>query len=162
MNKKRIIIYHTYSTHTRMIANMIKEKLNCDILELQPKIPFSSNYQEVVDEYQNNSIKDKEIELKETNINLDDYDEIILGTPVWWYTMTPVIATFLKQNNLSGKVIYPFATNAGWLGHTFNDIKTLCPKSDIKKELNVVFSMNHEENKIVSSIEEINKWIDNI
>ena len=51
-NKRRIIIYHSYSGHTKMIANIIKKKLDCDVLELEPKYEFSSDYDEVVKEYQ--------------------------------------------------------------------------------------------------------------
>lgn len=58
------------------------------------------------------------IEIKKFDYNLDDYDEIIIGTPVRWYTMVAAIRTFLKENDLSGKIIRPFATNAGWIGHT--------------------------------------------
>ena len=47
-NKRRIIIYHSYSGHTKMIANIIKKKIDCDVLELEPKYEFSSDYDEVV------------------------------------------------------------------------------------------------------------------
>ena len=59
-----------------MIANIIKKKLDCDVLELEPKYEFSS-----------------------------DYDEIIIGSPVWWYSITPVVREFLKENNLEVKEI---------------------------------------------------------
>ena len=121
--RKKLIVYHSYTGNTRKIAQYVQKSLSCDILELKPKKPFSKDYQAVVDEYQNNSIKDKEIEIEEIKINMEDYSEIILGSPVWWYTVTPVVAAFLKKYDLSNKTIYPFATNAGWLGHTFQDIK---------------------------------------
>lgn len=98
---------------------MIKEKLNCDILELKPKIAFSSDYQSVVDEYQNNEKEKSTVEIEDINIDLNNYDEIIIGSPVWWYFVTPVIRSFLKENNLERKTIVPFVTNAGWLGRTF-------------------------------------------
>lgn len=58
---------------------------------------------------------------------------------MWWYRPVPAIRTFLTQNDLSGKVIKPFATNAGWLGKTFNEIKKLCPNSKVEDEMNIVF-----------------------
>lgn len=73
MNK--IVVYHSYTGHTKMIANMIKEKLNCDILELKPKIAFSSDYQSVVDEYQNNEKEKSTVEIEDINIDFDNYDE---------------------------------------------------------------------------------------
>ena len=50
----------------------------------------------------------------------------------WWYRPCPAIRTFLTESNLDGKTIIPFATNAGWLGRTFNEIKKLCPNSNIQ------------------------------
>lgn len=41
-----------------------------------------------------------------------DYDTVILGTPVWWYTFAPAVKTFLAGNDLAGKTVYPFATKA--------------------------------------------------
>ena len=61
------------------------------------------------------------------------YDEVILGTPVWWYTFAPAMHTFLKENDLSGKTVYPFATNGGWIGHTFKDFANACGTADVKQ-----------------------------
>lgn len=122
-----------------------------------PKIPFSDNYDEVVAEYQNNSIEDKSIEINDIGIDLKEYDKIIIGSPVWWYTICPVITSFLKKYDLSGKKIYPFATNAGWLGKTFKDIEKLCPNSEVEKGMNIVFE-SYTDN-LVTSKQEIDKWI---
>ena len=137
---------------------MIKEKLNCDILELKPKIAFSSDYQSVVDKYQNNEKEKSTVEIEDINIDFDNYDEIIIGSPVWWYSVTPVIRSFLKENNLEGKTIIPFATIAGWLGRTFKEIKELCENSNVINEMNIEFE-SYSDN-LVTSIDEINNWID--
>lgn len=158
MNK--IVVYPSYTGHTKMIANMIKEKLNCDILELKPKIAFSSDYQSVVDKYQNNEKEKSTVEIEDINIDFDNYDEIIIGSPVWWYSVTPVIRSFLKENNLEGKTIIPFATNAGWLDRTFKEIKELCENSNVINEMNIEFE-SYSDN-LVTSIDEINNWIDRI
>lgn len=154
---KKLIIFYSYTGNTKKIANIIKEKLNCDILELEPLKPFSTNYDEVVNEYQNNSIN-KEVEIKDIKIDLDNYDEFIIGTPVWWYTISPVITKFLKKYKLENKIIYPFATNAGWLGHTFKDFNKLCLNNNIKDGMNIVFDSN-DLNKLLTTEEEINDWI---
>ncbi len=157
---KKIVVYYSYTGNTKKIANMIKEKLNCDILELTPKIPFSTDYQAVVDEYQNNSIQNKSVGINDIKIDLNEYDEIIIGTPVWWYTISPVVVTFLKNFNLDNKTIIPFATNAGWLGKTFKDIEKLCPNSKIEKEMNIVFESYSD--KLKTDEKEIDNWIDKL
>mgnify|MGYP004527537565 CR=1 FL=1 len=157
---KKIVVYYSYTGNTKKIANMIKEKLNCDILELTPKIPFSTDYQAVVDEYQNNPIQNKSVGINDIKIDLNEYDEIIIGTPVWWYTISPVVVTFLKNFNLDNKTIIPFATNAGWLGKTFKDIEKLCPNSKIEKEMNIVFESYSD--KLKTDEKEIDNWIDKL
>lgn len=161
-NIKKLIVYYSYTGHTKMIAEEIKKKLSCDILELEPQIPYSSDYQTVVEEEQNNSSNDKGRSIVEITKDLNEYDEIIIGSPVWWYTITPVIRTFLKENDLTGKIIKPFATNAGWLGHTFQEIEKLCPNSKVEKGMNIVFSEDYHESKLITSEDEITKWINEL
>lgn len=158
---KTIVIYYGYGKHTKMIAERIKEKIGCDILEIQPKTPYSADYQTVVDETEDNLESKKTPEIKDVDINLDEYDKVILGTPVWWYTITPPIRTFLTKYDLSGKKVYPFATNAGWLGSTFDEIKELC-KGKVMNEMSIKFTTDHLENKLVTTEQEIENWINKI
>lgn len=158
MNK--LIVYFSYTNNTRTIANKIKDKLNCDILEIKTKIPYSDDYQTVVDDEQNSEASNHLPEIEDINIDLSKYDEIILGTPVWWYRPVPAIRTFLTQNDLKGKTIKPFATNAGWLGKTFKEIKSLCPNSNVEEGMNIVFESYSD--KLVTSEKDINNWIDSL
>lgn len=158
---KKIIIYYSYTGHTKMIAEYMAKKLGCNILELKPVKPYSTNYQTVVDEEQTN---DTELHLREyepLNINLKEYDEIILGTPVWWYSISPVIRSFLKNEDLTNKTIFPFATNAGWLGKTFKEIETLAKedKAKVTNGLNVLFTEDYRENKVLTKLTDIDKWL---
>ena len=143
VNSKKLVVYYSYTGHTKMIAKRIEEKLGCDILEIKPIIPYSTNYQTVVNKEQNNESSNKTPQIEKIDKDLKKYDEIIIGSPVWWYTIAPVIRTFLKQNDLSGKTIKPFATNAGWLGQTFKEIKKLCPNSNVKEGMNIVFTEDY-------------------
>ena len=158
-NSKKLVVYYSYTGHTKMIAKRIEEKLGCDILEIKPIIPYSTNYQTVVNKEQNNESSNKTPQIEKIDKDLKKYDEIIIGSPVWWYTIAPVIRTFLKQNDLSGKTIKPFATNAGWLGQTFKEIKKLCPNSNVKEGMNIVFSEDYNKNELVTPIDEIDNWI---
>lgn len=158
----KIIVYFSYTGHTKMIAESIQKKLQCDILEIKPEKAYSRDYELVVSEEQNNSSSNKTPEIENINIDLSKYDEIIIGTPVWWYTIAPVIRTFLKQNDLSNKKIIPFATNAGWLGHTFQEIRDLCPNSNVENEMNIIFTEDYRENQIVTEPDEIDKWMSNL
>ena len=98
-------------------------------------------------------------EIEDINIDLSKYDEIILGTPVWWYRLAPVVRAFLKKYDLSGKKIIPFATNAGWLGQTFAEIKSLCPNAEVTDEMNIIFTTDYKSTKIVTESSEITAWL---
>lgn len=161
-NNKKIVVYYSYTGHTKMIAKSIQKKLGCDILEIKPSKPYSSDYQTVVDEEQNNESAKKTPEIEKINVDLNNYDEIIIGSPVWWYTIVPVIRTFLKENDLSNKIIKPYATNAGWLGRAFQEIKNLCPNSKVENGMNIVFTEDYTENQLVTSPDEIDNWINNL
>ena len=155
---KNLLVYYSYTGNTKIIADMIKEKVDCDVVELKPKTPFlEEDYQAIVDKYQSNESSKECVEIEDINIDLSDYEKVIIGTPVWWYTITPVLREFLKNNDLSQKQVYAFVTNAGWLGRTFKEIESYC---DVKKELNVQFAEDYREHKCLTSNDEINKWID--
>lgn len=89
---------------------------------------------------------------------MSDYDTIVLGTPVWWYTYAPAVKTFLDENDFSGKTVYAFATNGGWIGHTFNDVERECTGAEIKPGLNIRF----DEERLITPESEIYDWINKI
>ena len=161
-NSKKIVVYYSYTGHTKMIAERIQEKLGCDILEIKPVTPYSTDYQTVVDEQQNNESLKETPKIQKIEKDLKNYDEIIIGSPVWWYTIVPVVRTFLKENDLSGKTIKPFATNAGWLGQTFKEITKLCPNSNVANGMNIVFTEDYNENQLVTPQNKIDEWINSL
>ena len=59
--------------------------------------------------------------------NMDDYDTVFLGFPIWWYVAPTIIDTFLESYDFSGKTIIPFATSGGsGMGRTVEVLKPLC------------------------------------
>lgn len=162
MNKKRIIIYFSYTGTTKLIAEQICEKLKCDIIEIKTKIPYSSNYKEVVYDKNNNEYSTYLPEIIPLSINLDDYDEIILGSPVWWYRPAPAVRRFLKEYDLSNKTIIPFITSNGWFGMTIETLKKLCPNSKIKNICFMTFDGHGDERKLKSYKSTVKEWFSEI
>ena len=76
------------------------------------------------------------------------------------YREAPVVRTFLGNYDLSGKKVIPFATNAGWLGKTFFEIKKLCPNSTVTNEKNIVFESYSDE--LVTPKDEVEEWINTL
>lgn len=157
-----LVIYYSYTGNSKKVALYAKDKLNADILELEPKIPFSDDYDKVVEEWQNNDIK-RDVEIKEIDKDLSQYKKIVLITCTWWYGISPVMKKFLKDYDLSNKDIIVASSNAGWVGHCFRDYKTLLPNSNIKGELDLLFSANDgERDKMLTSLGEVDSWIEKL
>ena len=133
------VVYYSYSNNTRRIAEIIADKLNADLLELVPAVPYTYNYDELVKDEEANMDKKELMELEPFDLDLDYYDRIILGTPVWWYGISPAMRTFLTDNKekLKDKKFYAFITNGGWIGHSVDDLKELV---DLKGYVDLQFT----------------------
>lgn len=134
---KTLIVYYSYTNNTEKVAKRIAELKKYDILKLEPLVDYSTDYQKVVDEEEAKMDSEEIVELKPINVDLNQYDRIILGTPVWWYTMAPVVRSFLSSNNLNGKKVIAFIINGGWIGHTVEDIKKYC---EVESHINLKFN----------------------
>ena len=156
MLMKKAIVYYSYSGHTKRIVDMIKEKIDADVFEIKPKEPYSTDYDEVVDLGQEEVNRNYLREIEDININLNNYDTVILATPVWWYTFAPVVHTFLEKYDLKDKKVMPIITNGGWLGHTVEDIKKYAP--NVINELILKF----DGDKLVTDSSAIDKFIEEI
>lgn len=155
---KTLIVYYSYSGNTKRIAEMIQSKIGGDTARIETVSPYEGDYNSVVEQGKKEVNSGFAPEIKPMNINMSDYDTIVLGTPVWWYTYAPAVKTFLNENDFSGKTVYSFATNGGWIGHTFKDIQNECAGSEIKPGLNIRF----DEERLVTPESEIYDWINKI
>jgi len=155
ISMKILILYYSYGGNTQKVAEMIYEETKADIARIETVTSYSGDYNSVVDQGQQEVNSGYMPAIQPVPIDLSDYDTIILGSPVWWYTFAPAVKTFLRDNDLSGKTIYPFATNGGWIGHTFLDFEKSCMGATVHRGLNVKF--NGEIQNTPSS--EILNWI---
>ena len=155
---KALIIYYSYTGNTRKIAYMIRQSIGGEIAEIKTVEPYSDDYDTVVDQGQQEVKQGYMPKIKPIGANLDDYDTLILGTPVWWYTFAPAVKTFLHENDLNGKTVYSFITNGGWIGHTERDITNACKNVEVRKAINIKF----DETNLSTSEAEIYEWIKKI
>lgn len=136
MNKKQIIIYYSWSGNTETVARLIQEKIGAQIFEVNPVKAYSSDYRSCVDQARKEIQTGFMPEIKAVPDNLDSYDIIFIGTPIWWHTMAPPVFTFLKDTDLSGKTIVPFCTHGGGgKGHFTDDVTKLCKNATILDDL---------------------------
>lgn len=114
---------------------MIEKETGADMLEINTAKPYTGSYNEIVDQGHREINSNFLPELKPFEADFDKYDTIIIGSPVWWYTYAPAMRSFLNKVKLSGKTVYPFATNGGWIGHTFEDFAATLPDCTVEKGL---------------------------
>ena len=114
MNRK-LICYFSCSGNTKKVAENIKETVDGDLFEIEPVDLYTEDDLDWTNDNSRSSLemKDKNCRPKIKNKleNLEYYDTIILGFPIWWYTYPSIISTFLEENDLSGKEIYVYATS---------------------------------------------------
>ncbi|MDP4270124.1 MAG: flavodoxin [Bacteroidota bacterium] len=139
VSKKKILVaYFSHSGNTRFVANQIKNATGGDIFEIQSVKPYPQDYQTVVDQAKREINSNYKPALKTKISNIRQYDVIFIGSPNWWSTIAPPVATFLSSYNLEGKTIVPFMTHEGTrMGHSVLDIKKLCPKSTVLEGLSI-------------------------
>lgn len=136
--KKVLVAYFSHSGNTGEMARQIVQATGGDLFEIVPARPYPSDYQAVVDQAKKEINEGFRPELKTTAGDLSQYDVIFVGSPCWWSTIAPPVATFLASGDLAGKTVIPFMTHEGsGMGRTEADIRKLCPRSTVSDGLPV-------------------------
>lgn len=114
---KILVSYFSASGVTKRVAMRLAEVLKGDLFEIKPEKPYSSSDLNWNDQ---NSRSTKEMNDKicrpkiiDKVSNIAEYDIVLIGFPVWWYTAPRIINTFIEENNLEGKKVYVFVTSGG-------------------------------------------------
>jgi flavodoxin len=132
MTAHTLIVYFFRSGNTRYIANLIQQEVGGTLHEIQPETPYPRAYQVVVDQAKKEIQAGYTPALRSTLDDIEAYDTIFVGSPNWWSTIAPPVATLLAEHDLSGKTIVPFCTHGGGgLGSVAQDMAKLCPQATV-------------------------------
>ena len=124
MKRNILIAYFSYQGHTRRVAEQVNEAAGGTLFEIRPRQSYSDDYATTAAQGNKETREGVQPELAEKCKDFDSFDTVILGTPNWFNTIAPPVATFLDQNDFYGKTIVPFCTNGGGgLGHVVTNIK---------------------------------------
>ena len=164
MFKKSLIIYFSradenYSVgyidkgNTEVIAEYIQELTNADMIKIEPKIPYSKDYNTAIEEAKSRQANHDAPIIKGIG-DISSYEIIYIGAPVYWGDLPEELVTALKQVDFSGKTIRIFTTHEGsGLGNIPNQIKQICHGANIKDAIEVKGSL------VYSSKNTIKNWI---
>lgn len=137
-----------------MAAEYIQALVDADMFKVERKVPYARDYMTCIKESQIEQNKNERPELVSYLDNVDAYDAIFVGTPVYWGTMPQPMFTQLERLDLSHKTIMPFVTHEGsGLANVVKDIKKIAKGADVKQGLAIVGS------SVKSSRNEVEAWI---
>lgn len=113
-NGKTLIVYFSWSTsgNTEKMATYIQEQIGGDLLELEPLIPYPTDYEECGDVALVERDENARPEIANLPDSISEYDTVFVGYPIWWHTAPMIIGTFLENYDLSGVEVYPFTQSA--------------------------------------------------
>ena len=131
---KKLVAYFSASGTTKKTAELLAEAAGADLYEITPKVAYTKADLNWMDKKSRSSVEmnDKKFrpEIEDKDANIAEYDEIILGFPIWWYVAPTIIDTFVENYDLSGKTIVPFATSGGsGMGKTVDVLSKLSPNA---------------------------------
>lgn len=151
---KKLVAYFSASGVTKSAAECLAKAAGADLFEIKPEIPYTRADLDWTNKNSRSSTEmsnpDSRPEIAEKIVNMEDYDTVFIGFPIWWYVAPAIINTFLESYDFSGKTIVPFATSGGsGMGKTVEVLKSLCPGAHWEKGK----MMNH------ISEEELKEWL---
>jgi flavodoxin len=159
---KTLLIYYSQAVgNTKTIAEKIQAALGCDTVRLDTALPYTGSYDEIVAQGQREVNAGYQPELKPLDVNLADYDRIIVGTPTWWYTMAPAVLTFLNSQDWNSKTVVPFQTHGGWPGHTLEDMKKACKGASFTDEGSIQFD-DTGGSEMITKEKDLDAWIQSL
>ena len=131
-SNKILIVYLSRTNNTKAIAEIIHRNVGGRLVAIELETPYPENYEVTVQQV----VKENETgylpPLRTKIDTIQNYDVVFVGFPTWGMKLPPPMKSFLKQYDLSGKIIIPFNTNAGYgVGSGFQTVKELCPDSKL-------------------------------
>lgn len=112
---KIIVVYYSFEGSTKGVAEMLAQHLNADLMEVKPAKELKSKGFSKFIWGGSQVVMGKKPDLIPFKKNLDEYDIIFVGTPIWAGTYTPPIKTLLEGNYIEGKKVAYFYSHEG--GH---------------------------------------------
>lgn len=128
---KALVIYYSMSGNTREIARKIQAKTNADIFEIktaEPLEPGAGLYMDI-----RSQLKTGEFPKLESLPDVENYDVVFVGGPVWWYTAATPVLSLLENMDFKGKKVAPFSTQGSNYGKFFEDFAAKAKNAKLLK-----------------------------
>lgn len=133
---RKLVAYFSASGVTAKVAERLADTIDADIFEIQPAVPYTEADLDWRNKESRSSIEMNDLTFRPRvsgqRDNMEEYDIIFVGFPIWWYIAPTIINTFLETYDFSGKTVIPFATSGGsGMGNTNENLSASCPNARI-------------------------------
>lgn len=150
--ERTLVVYFSETGNTQKLAKEISDQVGGDFKRIEPVVPYPSG-SELFDYTEAERDNDERPELKDLDINIEDYDTIFVGYPIWWYTLPMPLYTFFDEYDFSGKTIIPFNThNGSGNGGTYSSIQQFEPDATVLD--GIAISQNDIDQDLTGEVEE--------
>lgn len=140
--------------NTEYVAKVIQKQTNADIARIEPQTPYTTDHKALVDLAKQEKAEDARPAIKDIP-NIEQYDTIFIGYPIWWADMPMVMYSFFDKYDLSGKTIIPFSTHGGsGLADTVDAIKKAEPNATVIED---AYSVSRDD--VQEAQPEILSWL---
>ena len=134
---KKLVAYFSASGVTKSYAEKLAKVTDADLFEIKPEVPYTKADLDWMDKNRRSTVEmknpDSRPEIAEKLKDMEKYDTVFLGFPIWWYVAPTIVDTFLESYDFSNKTIIPFAASGGsGMGKTSDILRKVCPDADIK------------------------------
>ena len=159
MENKSLVTYFSASGVTKKVAEKLAEAAGADLFEIKPEVAYTEADLNWMDKKSRSSIEmnDKSFRpaISEKCNNMEDYDVVYIGFPIWWYVAPTIINTFLESYDFSGKTIVLFATSGGsGFGDTVKGLRGSVSDTTVIKE-GKLFNSGVSKDKLVSWVNDL-------
>jgi len=151
---KNLVVYYSLDGNTRYIAENIASAIGADILELKPVSDIKNNKFTKYLWGGRQVVMGKKPELEKISVNPQEYDTIFIGTPVWAFSCSPAINTFISEFEIRAKKLAFFICDGGSKGKTFSNMRERLIDNTILGELELTEPIKGNEDKAAQA----RKW----
>ena len=129
---KILVAHFSASGETAKLAKTVAEVTGGDLFEIQPEVAYTSADLNWNDKRSRSTVEMNDAgsrpAIADEVADMEQYDTVFVGFPIWWYQAPRIIETFLESYDFSGKTVIPFATSGGsGMGKTAEILKASCP-----------------------------------
>lgn len=149
-----LVAWFSASGVTTKVAEKLANSIGADAFEIVPEVPYTKEDLNWMNKKSRSSVemndRSSRPAIKNAVENMDQYDTVFIGFPIWWYREPSIIDTFMESYDFTGKTVVPFATSGGsGLGDSYKNLQALAPGAKV---------INGERFSVSVSEEKLKAW----